>query len=323
MMHSATGMRAGFVFPIVILGILSVIFLAVFVSNLGSGYANQVAHVDEVTRCCAIADSAFSIILARIRNQPFSQRFFAEKPFSSKNNPLFGGTYSVYVVDTPPPRINQVDVYIQSTYRRVTRLFFWRFEDSTSILNSSGRLIPIVFSNLSPRSLPNTPTGSPFLDLIDQILTERAAKAGPAQEKAKILSTITDVKDAIRFLDVPVVGPPPETTTLPPPPPPLPPASTTVPPPTGTPVYILRDGTYNVSGADAIINTVNLTVRIKGQCSDLIINGSNTDVAVEGSLQRVLFNGGNNDVSYAGPSSGAPPRPAVVNNGPNNDVRWP
>lgn len=88
-----------FLLPLVVLGILSMAFLAMFVHSLGTGYSTQVQHSGEVLHAVMIADSVYNQVLGHLREKPYSKRFFLGNPFQLADQSLLGGKYDLFVED--------------------------------------------------------------------------------------------------------------------------------------------------------------------------------------------------------------------------------
>ncbi len=221
--------RKGAIFPLLLLGLLSLAFLMAFLHFMGQEYAGQVSHAQEYLVVQAIGQSVFSQVLARIRNKPYAERFFHPQPFLANQEKLFGGNFDLFVVDTPG-KPNQVDIYVNASYQQARRLFFWRVLIEHSILDAAGKVFPIIFSTFDSEKFPAGGTDSPFAAHIDQILTKRSQNKVPAGEKSAALATSTSLKNDLDILDGPsgekvidfvdpgAVPPPPSPTSPPVPP---------------------------------------------------------------------------------------------------------
>ncbi|MBF0545544.1 MAG: hypothetical protein HQM08_13970 [Candidatus Riflebacteria bacterium] len=194
-------MRSGFVLPLVILAMLSVVFLISFINSMGSGYINQVLHVSEGFKCRIIAESVYSQVLAKIRNKPYRERFYANHPFYESNVPSLDGKYDLYVIDTPLPKVNQTDIYVQTTCQRATRLYFWRFQYESSILDAAGKMYPVIFASLTPKKLPSNIVSSPFGESIDQIIQERKQKNKISNSISQKIQSQDKIQDIITSIN--------------------------------------------------------------------------------------------------------------------------
>jgi hypothetical protein len=230
--------RHGFFLPILILGVLSVALFIFAVSSLGSNYLNQVVYEEEALRCRVIGESVLTMVLARIRNAPWKDRFFAPTPHRQENQPLFEGTYSLYVLDAPG-LTDQVDIYVEARFNRARRLFFWRFKHERSILDAAGRFLPILFTAGENQTIPQTGNVSPLAGTVAAIVAERGRNRERARAKVGALAGVSQLRDVINILDAPPeniilaedptrLNPPPPVAAPPTPPPVSPP---TVPPP--------------------------------------------------------------------------------------------
>ncbi len=193
--------QAGFVLPLVILGLISLFLLVTVLSNMSSEYSNQVAHGDEVNRCRLIAESAYSIVLAKVRERPWGQRFFSPR-FEEFGTQLYGGEYDLYIEDTPG-KSNQADVYVRATFRRTKRLLFWRFVFEDTVLDAVGKMYPLLFTSFDVSRFPDKVQGSPFLEEIENIIEERKRNNGPAKSKAQEIRNHSSLKEVLGILTIP------------------------------------------------------------------------------------------------------------------------
>lgn len=241
-----SGGRRGFVVPLVVMGILAVSLFVAFVHSMGSGYSNQVAHVDEYTRCRIIGESAFSRVLGMIRNKPYRERFFAKAPYRELGVSLFRGKYNLYVVDAPGHRW-EADIYVEACFQRCQRLFFWRVKFENSVLDAVGRVYPILFASRDPGEFPAAVGGSPLAPAVDDLISIRHANQGLAGSKASLIRPLADTKDMIKVLDGPsgievaddlAHGPSPLPAVLPP----------LTAPPTASPTVLLKETFDDIPG---------------------------------------------------------------------------
>lgn len=229
------GSRKGFFFPLVILGVLSMLFLAFSLNFLGTSYSQQVQHVDEGSRTLMVAESRLSMLLAELREKPYSQRVFASKPLEEYDQKLLGGKFDLFVENALPPAVNQADIYIRATFGKAKRLYFWRIRYEDSLLDAAGRVIPIIFTVLDPGRFP-TPSGSPFSGMIKDIITKRRENEAKAQEKGFQALKDPSLKNILADSKAFPPGQNPDVLDLPAAPPEVPSEiPTTVPNPTTTP----------------------------------------------------------------------------------------
>ncbi len=198
--------RRGVAFPLIVLGMLVVIPLLVVLFQMNREFTGQVAHVDEVIRCRAIAMSVFLTVQARIRETPYSKRFFTPKPFSEFMGDFQGGDYELFVSDTPGKPM-QADIYVSVTFRRVTRLFFWRVRIETTVLDAVGRLMPILFTSLDPSRFGNGSPNSTADSYVNQILADRKNNRKIAAEKVAQIKPLGNLDPILDILQVPEKSP--------------------------------------------------------------------------------------------------------------------
>lgn len=188
--------------PMIVLGIALMLPLMLMIFSMSREYAGQVAHVDEIIRCRSIAMSVFSKVQAKIREKPYSQRFFAGSAFREYISDFHGGEYELFVVDTPNKPM-QADIYVIATYRRVRKLFFWRILIEATILDAVGKIIQILHANLDPMQFGNGSPASSANDYINGILDERRANRKKAAEKAAIIKPQASLTDIAAVLEIP------------------------------------------------------------------------------------------------------------------------
>lgn len=259
--------KTGMVFPLVLLGILSVGFFVIFVHSMSRGYSSQIAHVEKHLKLEAIGRSAYSHILARISEKPFKNRFFFPKPYLEYKIALLGGDYDAYVTDAPN-RPYQVDIYIRARYYNAQKLFFWRILVDSTILNAAGKLFSIVTTTDDPTKMPAVPGGSPLSDKVETILETRKTNRSTAMEKTAALKMSSSLKDDIKILD----GPPPDDVSefidpapIPPPPPPV----ADIPQPPPIPLTKVREETFTDLPVGAYPSGwVNMFSGISGQVAE-------------------------------------------------------
>ena len=230
--------RGGFILVLFILGVMAMAFLAVFMQTLGSSYTSQVKHVDEHTRAALICEAVINRVVARIREKPYSQRFFRGTPHTETRQPLLEGTYDLFVKDSPG-KLNQVDLFTRVTFGRVIKVWFSRIKIRESILDSTGRLLLVIFGELPAADFANA--GSSAISAkIDRLIADGAANPQAATDLAAKLSTVTSLGTILGEVHALPPGSTPEVFDPPRPvpqvsiPPSTPPAVPTPTPPTPT-----------------------------------------------------------------------------------------
>jgi len=192
--------KSGFVFPLIIMAALSMAFLIFYVRSMSSGYSNQILHVDETLRTRAIADSALSEVLAKVRLKPYNERFFSPSPYQAMNVSLLDGSYDVFVCDTPQ-KPNCADILIMAKYNRAKSLYFWRYKFETTLLDPWGKMYPIVFSPLKPELSEYNPA---VVDYVNSIINERKKNRQTAISKGEKLKGQRSLSQHIAVLNGPV-----------------------------------------------------------------------------------------------------------------------
>lgn len=218
--------KQGFIMPLVILGVISVAFLVTFVHFMSRGYSTQIEHQDEFFRAKVLAESLLAKVQARLHTKRWEERFFFPKPYYESGVSESGGSFELYVIDSPGKAF-QLDIYAQTKFKRASRLFFWRLRHETSILDAAGRSFPLIFTATAPQTL-NTGT-SPLGNFIDKLLITKKENAPKAAEKAATIKQLSSTKDIQAALDGPTDAdvfsedipvnelPPPSSITSPPP----------------------------------------------------------------------------------------------------------
>lgn len=191
--------------PLIILGIVVMLPLMMVIYSMSREYAGQISHVDEEIRCRSIALSVFSTVQARIREKPYSKRFFAPSAFREYVQKFQGGEYELFVIDTPGKPL-QADIYITSTYKRVRRLFFWRILIENTILDAVGKVYNVIYGNLDPMAYGNGGPNSTADSYINQILQERKSNRKRAAEKTAMIKPQTSFVPIANILNIPDTG---------------------------------------------------------------------------------------------------------------------
>ncbi len=223
--------RRGFFLPLVILGVLSMVFLITFVNSLGSSFTHQVQHVDEVSRTYVIGEAVFAQVTARIREKPYSQRFFAGVAYEEYERKILGGDYDLFIEDAREDGKllkNIADIYVRARYGNVKRLYFWRVRVEDSLLDAAGKMYFLLFANLDPEKFPK-PGASPFADQIKEILAKRKANSPVSGVKG---AAVLGANSVPQILDILKGNPPGQTSSVPAPLPsaPLPNVGAALPP---------------------------------------------------------------------------------------------
>jgi hypothetical protein len=238
--------RRGFFLPMLILAVLAMGLLAVTMWFMGSNYANQVLHVDEGSRTLMIAEAKVGEMLARIRERPYRERFFAPTPFQELDAEMLGGRCDTFVEDAPPPAVDQADVYVRATWGRARRLYVWRFKHEETLFDAVGRLLPIFFVSLDASDFPR-PGHSPFAAALRDLIAVRGANEGNAALTAQsslkqddLPALLGELKAYPPGMPIPAVvgsppGQPPQMPPTLPPIPAFPPAGGSPPTPTPPP----------------------------------------------------------------------------------------
>jgi|GEM_PF-2501620 len=241
--------RAGIMLPLAIFASLAIGFLAYFLNTMNQSYRNQINHFNKHQITFMIAYSAFSKILAKVQNAPWSERFFKTRAVRENQIALFGGEYDSYVENST--KEYQADIYIQSQYGGYTCLYFWRIVYNDSVLDISNRIQTIFFGAFSPDNFPsdkprgindatfttgtgtggnNNPGGnystgsasSTMAAKVDHIISERKRNNRQANEKAAYIAISDRLQEIVNLLsgrpkDAPNVPSTPEGTAEPPP----------------------------------------------------------------------------------------------------------
>lgn len=123
----------GIAIPISITVILFVAIIFAGIWSLIQGLSTQRFYVDSQIKVIAIIESAYNIILARLMNTPWEDRWFKNKPDAKSNIYLDDGKYDYFIQDTPN-KDKMVDLWIKGEFRNVKRVHFYRIRYHNPIL---------------------------------------------------------------------------------------------------------------------------------------------------------------------------------------------
>ncbi|NLI77017.1 MAG: hypothetical protein GX442_11320 [Candidatus Riflebacteria bacterium] len=204
--------RRGVALPIAFLALILVIGMVTSISTMNQGLKSQVFHSSNNQWSFLLAYSAMSRLLAKIHAGAWAQRPFASAPYRETGVPLQGGTYDLFVENTPGHPF-QADIYVKTSLAGTSRLYFWRITFNDDLLDVSNRIIVEFFKAGEPGDFPATAGPSRFSKLVDDLLTERAANQKKSDEMAVTLGPVTTAKQALEQLGG--RQPPPFTKTYP------------------------------------------------------------------------------------------------------------
>ncbi|RCK80324.1 MAG: hypothetical protein OZSIB_3506 [Candidatus Ozemobacter sibiricus] len=189
----------GVAFPVVLVLIIVVAGFIISLSSLQQGLKSQVYHSSNHQWSFLLAYSAMSKVLAQIHSSSWAHRPFAARPYRESGVPLQGGTYDLFVENTPG-RDFQADIYVKTTLTGVSRLYFWRITYNDDLLDVSNRIIVEFFKTGEPRDFPTAAGPSDFSKMVDDLLAERARNQKPSDELAVQLAPLSDPKAVLAAL---------------------------------------------------------------------------------------------------------------------------
>ena len=134
--------KRGVALPFTILAMIVISGFVITMSSLNQGLKNQIFHTNNHQLSFLLAYSAFSKVLAKIHSNSWTDRPFKDGPYAENNVAFQGGTYDLFVENSPGKQY-QADIYVRTSLAGITRLYFWRirFNDDDSLLvHGAGRL---------------------------------------------------------------------------------------------------------------------------------------------------------------------------------------
>ncbi len=189
----------GVAFPVILVVIVLVAGFVIALSTLQHSLKSQVYHSCNHQWSFLLAYSAMSKMLARIHTSSWTNRPFATSPYREFGVPLQGGTYDLFVENTPG-REYQADIYVKTTLTGVSRLYFWRITYNDDLLDISNRIIVEFFKAAEPTVFPTAAGPSNFSKLVDDLLAERARNQKKSDEMTARLAPLSDPKAVLAEL---------------------------------------------------------------------------------------------------------------------------
>ncbi|OQA05546.1 MAG: hypothetical protein BWY66_02413 [bacterium ADurb.Bin374] len=188
--------RRGVALPIAFLALVLVIGMVTSISTMNQGLKSQVFHSSNNQWSFLLAYSAMSRLLAKLHADSWAQRPFASTPYRETGVPLQGGTYDLFVENTPGHPF-QADIYVKTTLAGASRLYFWRITFNDDLLDISNRIIVEFFKASESGDFPTGAGPSRFSKAVDDLLAERASNQKKSDEMAVTLATVTTPKQAL------------------------------------------------------------------------------------------------------------------------------
>lgn len=187
--------KSGFAIPLAILASLSVALFIATLTTMNRGFRTNLHKLDTNQAMFNAAFSAYSNVLAKLREKSWDQRFFKDAPYI-KNNVVFDRSHYSYQVFNTPGKEFQTDLYVKVTLQGDSRVYFWRFLYIDDILDTSGRAYPLVFIEGIESELPVSSIDA----IVKGILDKRKQNQPIAQNKAKLANTLTNVNDVAEIV---------------------------------------------------------------------------------------------------------------------------
>lgn len=190
--------EGGFFLPIVLLTGLCIAILVFTVMNLSRNYRSQVNHSNKHQLVFQIAYSAYSKMLSECYSSGWENRSFKDSPHIESNVDLFGGRYDLLVHNTPGKDKN-ADLYIRVKFDDLTKLYFWRIEFNTDMLDLTRPFKSLWFSDIAVSNFP-TAVSYPYAAEVDRLLGLRSDNRQSAAQKAATIDSIADVREIVEKL---------------------------------------------------------------------------------------------------------------------------
>ncbi len=191
--------RRGVALPIAFLALILVIGMVTSISTMNQGLKSQVFHSSNNQWSFLLAYSAMSRLLGKIHSGAWAQRPFAAAPYRETGVPLQGGTYDLFVENTPGHPF-QADIYVKTALAGTSRLYFWRITFNDDLLDVSNRIVVEFFKAGEPGDFPAAAGPSGFSRTVDDLLAERVANQKKSDEMAVTLDPVTTAKQALEQL---------------------------------------------------------------------------------------------------------------------------
>ena len=164
----------GAALPFTILAMIVVSGFVISMSNMNQGLKNQIFHTNNHQLSFLMAYSAFSRVLAKVHSFAWPNRPFASAPYVESKVPLQGGTYDLFVENTPGKSF-QADMYIRTHLAGISRMYYWRIKFNDDLLDVANRVTVEFFMNAEAGDFPKTSGPTPFSQKVDGLLARRAA----------------------------------------------------------------------------------------------------------------------------------------------------
>ncbi|MFZ2960237.1 MAG: hypothetical protein WA705_25425 [Candidatus Ozemobacteraceae bacterium] len=188
----------GFAYPLVILAVIMIAGFVTTSSILTQGLKNQLIQSDTDNFSFTLAYSALSKIMGKIHADSWNNRPFNGKAFSEYDVSLNGGTYDLFVEDSPG-KTYQADVYVKTTLDKKTNLYFWRIRFHDDLLDVSNRIQVDFFMKGDPADFPKG-IGSSFSAKVDDLMKQRKNNQKDSDITAASIETVNDPKQIVSVL---------------------------------------------------------------------------------------------------------------------------
>ncbi len=190
----------GVALPFTILAMIVISGFVVTMSSLNQGLKNQIFHTNNHQLSFLLAYSAFSKVLAKIHSESWTNRAFKSGPYAENNVSLQGGTYDLFV-ENSPGKDYQADIYVRTHLAGITRMYFWRIRFNDDLLDISSRITVEFFTNGEPGDFPKSGSSGSFSSKVDSMLARRAANQNKSDLMARDLADTKGAKAILQKMD--------------------------------------------------------------------------------------------------------------------------
>ncbi|HNV70687.1 MAG TPA: hypothetical protein PKO06_13385, partial [Candidatus Ozemobacteraceae bacterium] len=192
--------KRGVALPFTILAMIVISGFVITMSSLNQGLKNQIFHTNNHQLSFLLAYSAFSKVLAKIHSNSWTDRPFRDGPYAENNVAFQGGTYDLFVENSPGKQY-QADIYVRTSLAGITRLYFWRIRFNDDLLDISSRITVEFFTNGEPGDFPKTAGPKSFSSKVDGLLARRASNQDKSDRLARDISDTKGTKAILEKMD--------------------------------------------------------------------------------------------------------------------------
>lgn len=172
-------------------------FFVASLSTMNQGHRAGLNHLNLHQHMFNVAFSGYSSVLSKIHAKAWNDRIFKTSPYIQNSVALADAIYDLYVTNTPGKEY-QLDLYVRVVFQKTTQVFFWRLLYVDDILDTTGRLYPLVFLDVEAKYFPGG--GSSLDAFMNDILQKRRLNLAQSISVAKTLGTLNKVNDVATVL---------------------------------------------------------------------------------------------------------------------------